>query len=349
MSSGAATLEKISYKELKHWGESGNARTRLPGFTAFQKSCKQILSGKQPPQFKGQERSLAEWRKPCAKALSMRLAALAENDIREFFEAYFEPYHVVEGKTTDAFFTGYFEMEIKGSRTKHGSYIYPVYGKPKDMKDGVPYLTRAEINRGALEGKGLAIAYTDDPVRLFFLQVQGSGRITLDDGTSMHLGFAAKNLRPYVSIGKYLKDSGKLKGNFITANDVMNWLRANTKVARAVMEKNQSYVFFKETGTDGPYGAAGVALTPEGSLAVDPSTTPLGTPVWVDTEVRWGEKTADKFYRLMTAQDTGTAIVGPLRGDIFFGYGPSAESAAGRTQSKGTLYVLLPKASKGHE
>jgi membrane-bound lytic murein transglycosylase A len=209
----------------------------------------------------------------------------------------------------------------------------------------VPYYTRAEIEAGALEGKGLELLYLDDPVELFFMQIQGSGRVRLTDGSWVRLGYAAKNGHSYVSIGKILAERGD-RPKDLTMEGLKAWLRADPARGRALMQENTSYVFFRELpkteAGDGPVGAQGVALTPGRSLAVDASYHALGTPIFVAAPEL---KTLDgaPFRRLMIAQDVGSAIRGPERGDIFFGTGDAAGAIAGMAKQKARFFVLLPK------
>jgi membrane-bound lytic murein transglycosylase A len=209
----------------------------------------------------------------------------------------------------------------------------------------VPYYTRAEIEAGALEGKGLELLYLDDPVELFFMQIQGSGRVRLTDGSWVRLGYAAKNGHSYVSIGKILAERGD-RPKDLTMEGLKAWLRADPARGRGLMQANTSYVFFRELpkteAGDGPVGAQGVALTPGRSLAVDTSYHALGTPIFVAAPEL---KTPDgaPFRRLMIAQDVGSAIRGPERGDIFFGTGDAAGAIAGMAKQKARFFVLLPK------
>lgn len=285
---------------------------------------------------------------------------------RRFFETHYIPYRVEEAHP--GLVTGYYEPELNGSRERKGKFQVPVYGRPEDLvqvkpdllrafynsshsvlrRSGdelVPYYTRAEIEAGALEGKGLELLYLDDPVELFFMQIQGSGRVRLTDGSWVRLGYAAKNGHSYVSIGKILAERGD-RPKDLTMEGLKAWLRADPARGRALMQENTSYVFFRELpkteAGDGPVGAQGVALTPGRSLAVDASYHALGTPIFVAAPEL---KTPDgaPFRRLMIAQDVGSAIRGPERGDIFFGTGDAAGAIAGMAKQKARFFVLLPK------
>jgi len=301
-------------------------------------------------------------------------AALALNDAidrdaaRDFFETHFQP-HAIEGGAS-GFVTGYYEPEVNGARTRDAQFCAPVYGRPDELitvageterarfndritgfrETGgrrVPYYTRAEIEMGALSGRGLERLYLDDAVELFYMQVQGSGLVHLDDCTSVRLTCAGKNGHPYTSIGKVLIERGELAPGDIDMDKVKAWLRADPIRGRALMHENRSYVFFRELseeeGRDGPRGARGVVLTPGRSLAVDTEYTPLGTPVFV-TSTDLDAPEGRSFRRLMIGQDVGSAIRGPERGDIFWGTGEAAGAIAGRTRHAARFTVLLPKA-----
>jgi membrane-bound lytic murein transglycosylase A len=210
----------------------------------------------------------------------------------------------------------------------------------------VPYHTRADIDAGALEGKGLELLYLDDPVELFFMQVQGSGRVKLRDGSWVRLGYAAKNGHSYTSIGKLLAARGEGRPKDLTMEGLKRWLRADPARGRALMQENKSYVFFRELpegeAGDGPVGAQGVSLTPGRSLAVDAHYHRLGLPVFVTADELMSEG-GRPFRRLMIAQDVGSAIKGPERGDIFWGTGEAAGAIAGVTRHGARFHVLLPK------
>jgi peptidoglycan lytic transglycosylase A len=286
---------------------------------------------------------------------------------RAFFEARFAPHSVAEPKTP-GLVTGYYEPEVDGSYIRHGPYQVPVYRRPDDLitltpdverarfndritglrqaPDGqVPYYTRAEIWRGALEGRGLALVYLKDEIELFYMQVQGSGLIRLIEGGTVRLTYDGKNGHPYGSIGKLLIEREEIAPNGMSMAAVKRWLRADPARGHALMEQNRSYVFFRalgpEEGRDGPHGAQDVSLTPGRSLAVDTEYHRLGLPVFVAVD---GLVTEGRpFRRLMIAQDVGSAIRGPERGDIFWGTGEAAGAIAGSTCHPARFHVLLPK------
>lgn len=261
---------------------------------------------------------------------------------RGFFEDHFTPVLIEDG--TPMLFTGYYEPELAGSRHRNATYRYPLYGVPDDLDPDTPYLTRREIE----EGRALAgheIAWLSDPVDLFFLQVQGSGRLRLPDGSMMRAGFGAKNGHPYTSVGKLLVERGVFTADDISPDAIRAWVRENGTVGRALLCENESYVFFREIGNvpadQGPLGALGRPVTAGRTIAVDPSVTPLGLPVWIE------KRGAAPMHRLMVAQDTGSSIQGAQRADIFFGTGDEAGALAGQIKDAGRMIVLIPKVAKG--
>ena len=278
-----------------------------------------------------------------------------------FFDTYFETVRVGQG---EAFATGYFEPEIEGSRTYRPGYA-PVYAMPKDLvrdwpaetpqseRTGraplgrydenlqfVPYYTRAEIEDGALNGRGLELAWAKDPVELFFLQIQGSGRLRLDDGSVLRIGYAGQNGHGYTGIGGVMRERGLLgdgPGQYAgSMQGIMQYIRENPAEGRELMRLNESWVFFQELTGDGPLGALNVPVRRESSVAADPAFTPLGAPVWLDLD----RNEADGLW---IAQDTGGAIKGANRFDTFWGAGENARVIAGGMSGRGRAYLLLPK------
>ena len=223
---------------------------------------------------------------------------------------------------------------------------YAIYGRVQGG-EFVPYHSRADIETGALADRGLELLWVDDPIDQFFLQVQGSGQVQLDDGSLTRVGYASQNGHPYRAIGRDLIEIGVLTRDQVSLPAIKAWLEAHPADAPDIMARNRSYIFFEERPElgpdDGPLGAQGVSLTAGRSLAVDPRYVPLGVPVWLETTVPWPEGAAP-LHRLMVAQDTGGAIKGVVRGDVFFGAGARAEAAAGHMKSPGRYALLLPKA-----
>ncbi len=288
----------------------------------------------------------ADWQPLCAQA-----ATLDPSFAPGFFYYGFDWIKIGDGR---AFVTGYYEPEIEGSRSPQPGYV-PIYRLPPDLvrctkPDGttgrgridetgtcVLYYTRAEIEDGALAGKGLELAWIKDPVDLFFLEIQGSGRIRFDDGTMMQVGYAGQNGRDYIAIGRLLRDRGILPPGGANMQAIKDWIRANPEQGRELMRENLSYVFFKELAGPGPLGALGVAVTARTSVAADPNYVPLGAPVFLSNADR------PEVDGLWVAQDTGGAIKGPNRFDTFWGAGPEAIAIAGGMSASGEALVLVPK------
>lgn len=293
-------------------------------------------------------------------------------EARPFFESQFTPYRVVHNGS-DGLLTGYFEPVLTGSRVRTGPFQTPVYARPPDLinlvdesmrgsaglgltharKVGdqvVPYATRAEIETGALAGLGLEILYLADPVDAFFMHVQGSALIELADGSRVRLTYDGKNGYPYTSIGRELVEAGVFRAGELSMEVLGQWLRADPVRGRELMWRNKSYVFFRElaeTELPSALGAAGVPLTPGRSLAVDAGVHALGTPIYVVAPDLTHTEEGGPFRRLMIAQDVGSAITGPERGDIYFGTGSEAGWRAGITRHRGNFFVLLPQAGDG--
>lgn len=287
-----------------------------------------------------------DWRAVCAQA-----ASLDPSFAPGFFYYAFDWVKVGDGH---AFATGYYEPEIEGSRTPQPGYV-PIYRLPPDLvrctkPDGttgrgridetgtcVLYYTRPEIEDGALANRGLEIAWVKDPVDLFFLEIQGSGRIRFDDGSVMRVGYAGQNGRDYVAIGRLLRDRGILPPGGANMQSIKDWIRANPDQGRELMRENLSYVFFKELTGPGPLGALNVPVTPHGSVAADPNYVPLGAPIYLANADR------REIDGIWVAQDTGGAIKGPNRFDTFWGAGPEAIAIAGGMSAKGEALILVPK------
>jgi membrane-bound lytic murein transglycosylase A len=305
----------------------------------------------------------ADWQPPCRDLAALDPAG--EAALRRYFEDRFVPLLVAADDDPVGLFTGYYEPELRGARRPNERYAVPLYRRPptlisvdlgkfrsdfggtriagKVVGSGlVPFDSRAEIEGGALAGQGLELVWVDDPVDAFFLQVQGSGRVRLEDGTLLRVGYDGTNDRPYLAIGRVLLREGLIERGRVSMQAVRDWLRANPAEGRRIMARNARYVFFRELAGDGPIGAEGVALTPGRSLAVDTAFLPLGLPIWLDTH--WPADPDRPLRRLVVAQDTGGAIKGPVRGDLFWGFGEAALAEAGRMSSKGRYYLLLPRA-----
>ena len=292
----------------------------------------------------------SDWNSACSAASSWPEATAAE-----FFSRYFEAVQVGEGK---AFVTGYYEPEIAGSRTRQPGYQVPIYRRPAELIDVnlglfsdslkgrtirgkvqgsnfVPFDERSQIVDGSLAGRGLELAWAADPVEFFFLQVQGSGRLTLPDGGVMRIGYDGQNGRDYTGIGKLMKDRGLLGPGQTSMQGIVAWLHAHPAEGRAIMEENKSFVFFRELDTP-PVGAMGYVVSGGISAAVDTRFVPLGAPVFLSMD-------RQDASGLWVAQDTGGAIKGSNRFDTYWGAGPAAEATAGGMAARGTAFLLLPK------
>ena len=267
--------------------------------------------------------------------------ARAGGSARGFFESAFRPVLIKDGG--EALFTGYYEPELRGSRQQGGDYQYPLHRLPDDVPRNEAWLTRKEIETsGVLAGQSLEIVWLSDPVEKFFLQVQGSGRIRLEDGSVVRVGFGGRNGHKYRSVGREMIRLGIFKEHEASAQRIKGWVRENPGKGLKMLWHNPSYIFFREiTGLDeskGPLGAMNRPITAERSIAVDPKIVPLGAPVWLEKDG------ALPLRKLMIAQDTGSAIKGAQRADIFFGSGDEAGETAGRVRDTGRMIVLLPSA-----
>jgi membrane-bound lytic murein transglycosylase A len=316
-------------------------------FTAFKISCPSLVkrtdqSGLTRPD---------DWKPACDAA-----KGLDDRDVVSFFAQQFDMVQVGDGK---AFATGYFEPEIAGSRTQSAAYPVPVYKRPSELKEidlgqfsdslkgkkirgkvegdtFVPFADRAAIDGGALAGRQLEIAWAADAAEFFFLQVQGSGRLRLPDGSVMRIGYDGQNGRDYTGIGKLMKDRGLLGPGQTTMQGIVQWLHDHPAEGAAIMRENKSWVFFKEVTGAGPLGALGLPVSPKASVATDPAFVPLGAPVFLSMD-------RIDANGLWIAQDTGGAIKGSNRFDTFWGAGDAARVTAGGMSAHGTAFVLLPK------
>ncbi|HEX2151525.1 MAG TPA: MltA domain-containing protein [Stellaceae bacterium] len=330
------TLAPARFDQISGWGEDRVAAA-LP---ALLRSCKKLLARSDDAAVAARGKSLdfgtvADWRPACAAAASV--PASDDKAARQFLEANFVPFLAGNNGEPDGLFTGYFEITLNGSRKRGGPYQTPLYRRPPEPNRH----TRAEIEDGALAGKGLELVWIDDPVDAFFLEIQGSGRVTLPDGTIMRIGYDGQNGKPYVPVGRLLIERGELPRDKVTMASIRLWMAENPKKGAALRRENPSYVFFREISGEGPLGAQLVPLTAGRSLAVDRAFIPLGVPMFIDVRQRFAPH--DTIRRLVVAQDTGGAIKGPVRGDLFWGHGKEAASGAGAMNARGRYYLLLPK------
>lgn len=358
-------LTPASFDTLPGWREDSLEQAA----PALALSCGKLLAQQDrvPVGPQGLAGTVGDWRPACT-ALSQ--AGEDPVALRRVLEQEFRPFLASDGSKSEnrdqGFFTGYYEPEILGSRQRQGDYVWPLYRAPDDLlrvrlgrfradlegetlfgrlegQELVPYYDRAAIDQDhVLAGRGLELVYLKDYIELFFLQVQGSGRVRLPDGQTLRVGYAANNGHNFTAIGRLLLDQGKIGRDEATAQGVIAWLRANPREAWDVMKQNARYIFFRPLeGEGGPLGAQGVPLTAGRSLAVDSAFLPLGAPLWLDTT--W-PGSSQPLRRLVVAQDVGGAIKGPVRGDLFWGTGAGALEEAGRMKQPGRYWLLLPRA-----
>lgn len=361
-------LKPAAFEDLTGWRDDA-VEEALP---AFLRSCRRIENlpdGARLSESEAFAGKAEDWRPVCAEAA--RIPPGDRAAARRFFETRFQPWSARNNRNPLGLFTGYYEPLLHGSRKRHGHYTVPLYGRPPELvmvdlgrfRDDlkgkriagkvekgslVPFADRKAIDEGALAGRKLEIVWVDDPVEAFFLQIQGSGRVELAEGGEVRVGYAAQNGRPYTSIGKALIQSHALDPHAVSMQTIHAWLAAHPDKIDDVLEKDASYIFFQEVKGEGPTGAEGVPLTPGRSMAVDLKYMPLGVPLWLAAGVPDPDeaKPDRRLHRLLVAQDTGGAIRGPVRGDLFWGFGPEAEALAGRMKHRGKLWVLLPKGVK---
>jgi len=351
------SLSLIDFARLAAWPEHDHEEARA----VFRRSCREMLeqgSGfRRPVHFGG---SPSSWRSTC-------LGSFEAGNARDYFERAFRCYCVHDAERPGGLFTGYYEPEVDGSRSRSPQFHVPVYRRPADLvafRDGdkarsgldygrlvdgkaLPYLTRREIEQGALDGMGLEIVWLRDWADAFFIQIQGSGRVRLAEGGTLRLSYAAKSGLPYTAIGARLVKRGVFAPEAMSMQAIRAWMAQHPGEARELMWENQSFVFFREVDLEDPalgaLGAQHVQLTPRRSLAVDRSLWMFGTPVWLDTRAPVGDAgRSEPFRQLLVAQDTGSAIRGPARGDVYWGFGDAAAAIAGPMKSTGSMAVLLP-------
>ena len=339
-----AQIEPLSFAALDGWKDDDHAAA----FGTFLKSCGAILNAG-----KGVRTArpfLGALFKACERAVAA--GPLDRAHARAFFEDNFKPVRVMPGGQPDGFFTGYYETEVEGSRFPSDEYTIPIYAAPaetvrKRQSKVFSDLDRTKIEDGALAGKDLEICYVKNPVDAFFAQIQGSTRVKLDTGKLLRLNYVASNGQPYTPVGKFLIDRGIVSKEDMTMDKIREFMESNPDEGKELRRKNRSFVFFQETSLgaqDECVGAQGVTLTPGRSLAVDKHVHVYGTPIWVDAALPINsEKPETKFQRLLFAQDTGSAIVGPARADIYFGHGEEVSHVAGRMKRFGKFVMLVPQ------
>jgi len=356
--------EVARFADLPGWAED---RQDL-ALKAFRISCRTILAASGPP--RTAPRVWQAVREICPRAMALPDPVSAA-DARAFFEREFRPVRIArfgERMEADGFLTGYYEPEVLASRERNDAFPAPFHAKPDDLVSArsgggfdarsgagrwvngrfLPYFDRGEIEEGALSGRGLEIAYARDPVDVMFTQIQGSARLRFPDGSTLRIGYAAHNGHRYVPVGRVMIERGIATREQMSMDFIRAWMADNPEPARDVRRQNRSYVFFRVkselSAEDGPIGAQGVPVTDWRTIAVDRNVHAYGTPVFVEGLLPTGiGETGEPFQRLMVMQDTGSAIVGPARGDLYLGTGLEAGSVAGRIRHRANWFVLLPR------
>jgi membrane-bound lytic murein transglycosylase A len=360
----SVSMQQKTFAELPGW-ESAKVKKSL---AAFQISCKTFLR-QDPEQAVGSEYidlKAKDWQPACREALTIN--PISENLARKFFQHWFTPVEFTDKKPVRGLFTGYYMALLHGSRTKTKEYNVPIYGLPTNLvtinlelfdpslknrrvigrlagNQVIPYHTRAEINKGAIAKTAPVLVWVNSHVDRLFLEIQGSGTVELTDGTNMFLGYAGQNGAPYTAIAKVLIEQGVMTKHNASMQHIKRYLEENPEQMDKVLNKNKSFVFFHSLLKEEALGAQGVALTPGYSLAVDRKWIPLGAPLWLQT-TRPGEQNPDheeNLQRLMIAQDTGGAIRGLVRGDVYWGAGERATFIAGHMKNRGHYWLLLPR------
>lgn len=354
-------LTPALYEDLSGWGADD-----FQGFTqAFSRSCVRIMKKDANRKFGvlKEAGSYGDWQAVCNKFQAN--SQWTSNSLTQFFEAHFQPYQVKADANPYGLFTGYYEASLRGSRTQSEQYKVPLHARPDDLvmvhlgqfredlkgvriagrvQNGTlkPYENREQIVSGKWPHNDQVLLWVDSAVDAFFVQIQGSGVVEMEEGGTMRIGYAGQNGHPYYAIGRELIKMGALTKENVSLQSIRKWLEDNSRRADEIMNTNKSYVFFREIKGEGPLGAEGVALTARRSLAIDRTLISYGLPLWVD--IKHPETgSVNAIQKMMIAQDTGGAIRGPVRGDVYWGYGKRAEDLAGIMKSQGRYWVLLPK------
>jgi membrane-bound lytic murein transglycosylase A len=354
-------FKPVDFKDCPGWGDDQH----LAAFQAFTRSAKRVL---EKPYKSG---SLGISFEALAPIFADSRETLVESDIRarQFFEKWFRPARIEAGEAPDGFVTGFYEPEVVASPIRTDRFTVPFLSRPADLVDVddgnrpdgfdpyfafarqtpaglVEYFDRPAVEGGALDGQGLEIAFIESPVDAFFIHVQGAARLKMTDGRLRRITYAAKTGHRFTGIGKILLDSGEIAPEYMSMQSIRAWLADHPDKAQALMWNNRSYIFFREAEVEdeslGPIAAAKVPLAGGRSVAVDRLLHTFGTPFYIhvpDLKAFGGER----FARLMIAQDTGSAIVGPARGDLFAGSGDTAGEIAGGIRNKADFYALIPR------
>lgn len=362
--SDALTLTPVAFTELPAWADD-HLSEALPAFLA---SCAELgrLADDALVGVDGYSGRARSWRHACAAAA--RVPPGDDAAARAFFEHEFVPYQAAGKHGPDGKMTSYDVQSLRGSKTRHGPYQFPLYKRPPDLvsvdlstfvRDGKgrhiwghidasgelrPYLTRTEIRTGALDGKHLELLWVDDPVDVLFAQIEGSGKVVLDDGSEQWIEYDGKNGRAYRGVGTVLRESGALAPGHGTMQDIRAWFAAHPDQRDAVIDQDASYVFFKLSGKPGAVGTEHTSLFAQRSAAIDQAFVAFGTPIWVDTRAPIAGAAGTAPWRhLVIAHDTGGGILGPVRADLYWGDTPTAADVSGRMGGPGREWFLLPR------
>ncbi|RAI44062.1 murein transglycosylase A [Rhodoplanes roseus] len=354
-------LEPVAWADLPGWAEDDHAAA----LSAFRASCRPLVRGDASADPRPLRRALIA---PCRRALALR--APSAEMARKFFETEFRPVRISRIGESAGFLTGYYEPIVDGSRFPTQIFKVPMYRRPPDLvspnakpgqpfpnrgpalrvlADGsrVPYHDRAEIEDGALAGRHLELCWLKDPADLLTIQIQGSARVRLEDGTLLRVNYDGHNGFPYTAVGRVLIDRGHIPREEMSMARIRDWMRENPEEANEVRRQNRSFVFFRITGLDvhdEPVGGQGIPLAAGRSIAVDRGLHVYGTPFYITADLPIASlRSADAFRRTMIAQDTGSAIVGPARADLYFGAGDEAGRVAGRIRQAGRFVMLVPR------
>jgi len=330
-------LKEVAFTQLPGW-DTADAKKSLQ---AFQQSCQTFLHQK-PAQNIGPQQlkiRVRDWQPVCKEAININY--ISDDAAREFFESHFHALEFKQRAPAKGVFTGYYTPRLKGSLTKTAQYNTPIYGLPRPQKGekGRHYYTRAEIDNGAIKNKAPVVAWISSPVDRLFMEIEGAGVIQLSDGKNLYLSYAGQNGAPYTSIASVLIRQGVMTKNTASKTAIKRYLENNPKRASSILHQNKSFVFFEPVNKPMALGAQGMGLTPGYSLAVDKKWIPLGAPLWLATK----KPNQQQFQRLMIAQDTGGAIQGAIRGDVYWGSSKKAAWLGEHMKNQGRYWLLLPK------
>lgn len=337
-------FEPASFHDINGWSQDKHAAA----LKTFINSCEKFLNHNEEKNISSAVSiggSAIDWQVPCLDAAKMQ--NFTDLEARKFFERWFIPYKVLdENGNEKGTLTGYYQIELEGSKKRTSKYKYPIYKRPDELDSvkGTSNIEHGAINKGILEGKGLEIAWVDNRARLYFMHIQGSGVVKLKEGGEIYLSFHDHNGFGFKGLSEAIRDKD-LKFNSMVA--LIDWLHENPEIGQEILERDPSYVFFRNMKEKHAVGGQGVPLKPERSLAVDYGLYPYGAPIWIEAQLTETEAfKARPYKRLFIAQDTGGAIRGALRGDVFFGRGKKAEKVASQFKARANFYVLFPRTIK---